>query len=181
MPIPSSRTDRDARSLREALLRELKAIYAEVDALHAEWTCPASTECCHFRVTGREPYVTSIELELVTKAIAAAGGPSALGGYGKRERAGVAAVRLPLLSEPADETGRCPLLGSTGRCVVYEARPFGCRTFYCDRATPGEPVRQRDINEFVRRIQALAERHSPGGDRGRPLTRALGEAFDKRR
>ena len=33
----------------------------EVDALYADWSCPSSTECCRFGVTGRQPYLTSIE------------------------------------------------------------------------------------------------------------------------
>jgi Fe-S-cluster containining protein len=67
----------------------------------------------------------------------------------------------------------CPLLDAAGRCAVYEARPLGCRTFYCDRAAPGAKVRQPEVNALVRRIQDIAQRHEPDGDRGRLLTRAL--------
>ena len=45
-----------------ALFDELAALYTEVDARLASSSCPASTECCRFGVTGREPYVTSVEL-----------------------------------------------------------------------------------------------------------------------
>jgi uncharacterized protein len=72
-----------------------------------------------------------------------------------------------------DAERRCPMLTAEGRCVVYASRPLGCRTFYCDRAEPGERVHHRQINALVRRIQDLASRHQPEGDRGRPLTRAL--------
>jgi len=54
------------------------------------------------------------------------------------------------------------------------ARPLGCRTFFCDRAEPGGKVRQREVNALVRRIQEIAERHEAGGERGRPLVKALG-------
>ena len=41
------------------------------------------------------------------------------------------------------------------------------------RADPGAKVKQRDVNALVRRIQDIAARHEPDGDRGRPLTRAI--------
>jgi Fe-S-cluster containining protein len=158
------------RARRDALLAELTAIYADVDIAYAGSSCPASTECCHFGVTGREPYVTSIELALMTRAIAAKGGTSAVLRTSKPRPPGAS---LPILAEPADATGRCPLLDGAGRCSIYAARPLGCRTFFCERALQTPPVRQREVNGFVRRIQDLAAKHEPSGDRGRPLTRAL--------
>ena len=159
------------RAAEEAALAELRALYAEVDARFAGWSCDASTTCCRFGITGREPYVTAVELLALRKAIARTG----------RKPAGAAVKaprRLPLAG--ADAERRCPLLGETGRCTVYEARPFGCRTYFCDRALAGEPVRQRDVNAFVQRIRAVSDRLAPGGQgggdggAGRPLTRALG-------
>jgi Fe-S-cluster containining protein len=165
----------------KALLTELAAIYADVDVAYEGWSCPASTECCHFSVTGLEPYVTSIELLAITRAIAAMGGPVAV-----RRKAEIAVdandrTKLPLLASPAEETGRCPLLASTGRCSIYAARPLGCRTFYCDRASEGAAIGPRDVNAFVHKIQAIAERHEPSGDRGRPLTRALRTSLARHR
>jgi Fe-S-cluster containining protein len=140
------------------LLAELEAVYRDADRLHAGWSCPASTECCRFGVTGREPYVTSIELAALRKAMGARGGPRSW------------KKALPVVR--SDER-ICPLLDAGGRCAAYDARPLGCRTFYCDRATPGGKVAQREVNALVRRIQDIAQRHEPDGDRGRPLTRAL--------
>ena len=37
------------------------AIYAQADGALDGWTCPSSTECCRFAVTGREPWLTQIE------------------------------------------------------------------------------------------------------------------------
>ena len=56
------------------LFADLEAGYRDADGLYAGWSCPASTECCRFGITGREPYVTSIELAAVRRAIAARGG-----------------------------------------------------------------------------------------------------------
>jgi Fe-S-cluster containining protein len=147
---------------------DLAALYREVDALFEGHACDASTDCCRFAITGREPYVTSVELALLERAVAASGRrrerPGHKGGRGGRG--------LPLAA--ADAERRCPLLTPEGRCSVYAARPIGCRTFYCDRATGPTRVRHRDVQELVRRVKDLAARHAPDGDRGRPLTRAMG-------
>jgi Fe-S-cluster containining protein len=117
--------------------------------------------------------VTSIELLAVRRAVAARGGMRSW----KRapavpdDPAGAATSRVAL--PVVNDERRCPLLDAAGRCAVYEARPLGCRTFFCDRAEPGDKVKQREVNALVRRIQDLAAAHEPGGDRGRPLTRAL--------
>jgi uncharacterized protein len=165
----------------EALLGQLFAVYADAGALLADWTCPASTECCRFGITGREPYVTSIEIAAVKRELARIGGARAF----KRAEP-LAAQEAPAhdkkrrLAMAADER-TCPLLNHEGRCAVYEARPLGCRTFFCERAsspsrarsTRGRTLPQRELNELVQRVRAIASKHRPGGDLGRALTRAL--------
>jgi Fe-S-cluster containining protein len=155
------------------LFAALSAVYRDADALFAGWSCPASTECCRFGITGREPYVTSIELAMVKKAIAARGGKTSWKRAPQvaQDPAGASTskVALPVVREERT----CPLLDASGRCAVYAARPLGCRTFYCDRAEPAGKVKQREVNALVRRIQEIAEEHEAGGDKGRPLTRAL--------
>ncbi|WP_437786317.1 YkgJ family cysteine cluster protein [Sorangium sp. So ce1097] len=169
--------------IREAeLLAELSAVYREAEEVFRGWTCQASTECCRFGITGREPYVTSIELAAVRRAIASRGGPRALqgivraGGTGAPEppTAGGDAGRRRALPQAAER--RCPMLTDAGRCAIYAARPLGCRTFFCDRASAGSLVRHNDVNRLVRKVQDVAARHEPGGDLGRPLTRALADA-----
>lgn len=149
-------------SSEESLLAELRALYAEADALHSTTTCPASTECCRFGVTGREPYLTSIELVAVQRAVAAAGGP-----LSRKRRA------LPLAGNSTESERTCPLLAESGRCSIYANRPFGCRTFFCSRATRLGPVPRAEEKALVARLRALAERHIPGGDAPRPLTNAV--------
>ncbi len=150
-----------------ALLAELSAVYRDVDARLEGSGCPASTECCRFGVTGREPYVTSIELAALRRAIDARGGARSWK-RAKDAKEAQARSRLPV----ADQR-ECPLLDAAGRCAVYAARPLGCRTFFCDRADVVVPLAQREVNALVRRIQDIAARHEPEGDRGRPLTKAL--------
>ena len=154
--------DRDAEA---SLLRELESLYAEVDAAFAATSCPGTTECCRFGRTGREPYVTSLEAALVMRAVRRRGNtlPARPGPLHETHR------ELPVVR---DERA-CPLLDPEGRCSIYGQRPFGCRTFYCERATSLSPVRHKAVVDFVRRLKDLAARHEPRGDEGRPLTRAL--------
>ncbi len=143
---------------------ELLALYAEAEALLTGVTCDASTDCCRFGVTGREPYPTAIERAELTRGMQAAG------------------VRLNTPSHPrtrlqvADER-RCPLLDDAGRCRVYQARPFGCRTFFCERGrdASGDPVvlPRRELQALGRRIADLSARFDPRDPGPAPLTRSL--------
>jgi Fe-S-cluster containining protein len=144
-----------------ALLEELAALYREIDALHAGSSCPASTECCRFGITGREPYVTSVEIAAIKRAVSRRGGP-----LSPKRRA------LPIALAATRERV-CGLLDRDGRCSVYESRPFGCRTFFCSRATVGVRPRSEDEKRLSDRLRALAARHEAGGDATRPLSRVL--------
>jgi Fe-S-cluster containining protein len=136
------------------LERELEAVYRDADALYAGWSCPASTDCCHFARTGREPYVTSIELVVMRRAVATSSIPRG-------------SKTLPVVDR------RCRLLTREGRCSIYASRPLGCRTFYCDRADEGARVKHQAVNDLVRRVKAIAAKHEPGGELGRPLSRCF--------
>jgi uncharacterized protein len=144
---------------------DLAALYAEIDARLADHACPSTTECCRFGITGREPYVTGVELAYLQKAIGKAGGKTPL----ERNKG---AKRLPVAGLRDERT--CPLLAADARCAAYAARPLGCRTFFCERATADQPLSQQETNAFVRRVKEIAAAERPGGDQGRPLTRALG-------
>jgi Fe-S-cluster containining protein len=142
-----------------ALLTELAELYREADAIHSGRTCPGSTECCRFGITGREPYVTSIEVRALERAVAERGGP-----LSPRRRA------LPLTRDGERERA-CALLDASGKCSVYKSRPFGCRTFFCERATRADA--RAAEKALVDRLRAIAERHEPGGDAPRPLSRVF--------
>jgi Fe-S-cluster containining protein len=146
---------------------ELLLLYAQTDALMAPMSCDASTDCCRFGVTGREPYPTAIEAAELFRAFAATGKrlPTAQGadggGPGKKGKR-----RLPV----ADDERRCPMLSAEGRCIVYASRPFGCRTFFCDRAEGKQPPRAA-VNELSRKVADLSSRYDPRDPGPRPLTR----------
>ncbi|HQY62453.1 MAG TPA: hypothetical protein PK141_13730, partial [Polyangiaceae bacterium] len=100
----------------DAALAALRGLYGRVDALLADTTCDASTECCRFGVTGREPYVTPLELAELLRTV------RAIGGLPKRRG-------LPLARKAAGQAW-CPLLDDDGRCRMYAARPLGYHTFF---------------------------------------------------
>lgn len=149
---------------REAeLLEELFALYRQVDLSQEGASCPASTECCRFGVTGREPYVTSVEIAALRRAVARRGGP-----LSPKRRA------LPLTPGGSQKAERiCVLLDAAGRCSVYESRPFGCRTFHCARATLPATLTGSERRELVNRLRDIASRHEPGGDAPRPLSKVF--------
>ena len=139
--------------LREAM-REVRAIYAELEARPVERNCTARTECCRFRLTGRTPQLTRGE------ALVAAMGWRAAG---RRE--------LPR-EEAAD--GACPFLGKDGRCQVYQERPFGCRTHFCEAA--GGMRDRAEVLDLIRRLEAIDE--ALGGDGSKGLGSAVAEAWE---
>ena len=148
-------------------LLELRSLYARIDRELEGWGCDASTDCCRFGVTGREPYPTAVEVAELERAV------RARGGLPKRRS-------LPVASRGRDER-RCTLLGDDGRCLVYGSRPFGCRTFFCERAHG--PVGERAdsglprdvITEIGRDIAALSARFNAADPGPRPLSRVTRE------
>jgi Fe-S-cluster containining protein len=149
-------------------LLELEQLYARIDAIYADWSCPSSTDCCRFGVTGRQPYVTSIELLAIRRALALRGGS-----LEAHERA---LPLLPVLRDSADER-ICPLLDRDQRCSVYADRPLGCRSFYCGRATRGAGPTDHTLLEIIDALRALAARHRLGGEIARPLLQVLELGF----
>lgn len=146
----------------------LRAIYAEVDGVLAGWTCDASTDCCRFGVTGREPYPTAVEVAELEHAV------RARGGLPKRRV-------LPTVNERGEDDRRCALLSDEGKCLVYAARPFGCRTFFCERASgpagEGAPARgvKTEIARLGRAVADLAARFDPIDPGPRPLSNVSAE------
>lgn len=149
-PIKSS----DPRRVTEEAVAEVRAIYAELEANPPERNCTLQTECCRFHLTGRTPVLTKGEAFTAAKAVRAAG---------RREL-------------PKRDDGACPLLHPlTSRCMIYEGRPFGCRTHFCDAA--GGPYTRREVSDHIRRLEEIDERL--GGDGGRDITVAIRDALEE--
>ena len=116
--------------LLKTALDEVRRIYAELEARPIDRNCVRLKECCHFKLTGRTPYLTKGEALQAAKALRATG-------------------RTQL---PANPAGACPMLdATTGNCLIYEARPFGCRTHFC--AAAGGPYSRREVIDLIRRLE----------------------------
>lgn len=135
-----------------AALEEVRQVYADLVARPVDRHCVRLKECCHFKLTGRTPYLTKGEALLAAKALRATG-------------------RKAL---PDNPDGACPLLDSgTGNCLIYEARPFGCRTHFC--AAAGGPYARREVIDLIRRLETVDA--SLGGTGARLLQNAVSDAL----
>jgi Fe-S-cluster containining protein len=136
----------------DAALDEVRQIYADLAARPIDRNCVRLKECCHFKLTGRTPYLTKGEALVAAKALRATG-------------------RRAL---PANPTGACPLLGAeTGDCLIYDSRPFGCRTHFCVAA--GGPYSRSEVIDLIRRLESIDE--LLGGDGPRLLQNAVANAL----
>ena len=139
---PRAATPADA-ARREAL-DEVRAVYRAVDARPIDRDCRRLTECCSFRLTGRVPQLTRGEAIVAAAALRASGRKT--------------------LPERAD--GACPMLSTDGRCLIYQERPFGCRTHFC--AAAGGPYARSEVLDLIRRLEAADERLDGSGPRALP-------------
>jgi Fe-S-cluster containining protein len=141
-----------------AALRDTRAVYSALEKRPVQRDCVRRAECCQFKLTGRTPMLTAGE------ALAAA---AALRAGGRRS--------LPASGDTA--AGRCPLLDAAGRCLVHDARPFGCRTHFC--AAAGGPYPREEVRDLVRRLEEIDT--ALGGDGPHALPMAVGAALEKLR
>src|SRR5436853_5275731 len=114
------------------------------------------TECCHFKLTGRTPYLTKGEAIVAAQAFRASGRKSL----------------------PQNPDGACPMLHlATGNCLIYNDRPFGCRTHFC--AAAGGPVARREVLDLIRRIEDVGLALDGSGPR--PIQNAVADALGELR
>ena len=161
-----SQNTRNSKDPRENAWTRLAAIYREVDMLLDGHSCDNSTECCRFGITGREPYVTPIEVSYLREELRKGG--KGLPGRGKR----ALPLHAPNGRDSQDER-TCPLLSVEGRCVAYAARPFGCRTFFCERRQGPSKFPRTEVRELLGALSSLSEETTPADAKARPLTRTL--------
>ncbi len=138
--------------LQETALGDVRRVYADLAERPIERNCVRLMECCHFKLTGRTPYLTKGEAVLAAKALRATG-------------------RKHL---PASADGMCPLLDRpTGNCLIYADRPFGCRTHFC--AAAGGPYTRREVIDLIRRLERID--FELGGSGARVLNAAINDAL----
>lgn len=127
------------------------AVYRELAERPVERACALRTECCRFQLTGMVPYLTRGEALVAARALRRKG-----------------RVKLP-----SRDDGACPLLDESGKCLVYDSRPFGCRTHFCSAA--GGPYARSEVLDLIRRLEEVDAQL--GGDGARPLPTALTRAL----
>jgi hypothetical protein len=134
------------------VIREVLAIYAEWEQRPIQRNCTGIADCCRFRLVGHTPYLTKGEALVAAKAWKAAG---------KKD-----------VVVPPD--GSCPFLHPhTGQCRIYQGRPFGCRTHFCDAA--GGPAARNEVRDLIQKLEAID--HRLGGSGGVNLPTAVSEAI----
>ncbi|NBR63673.1 MAG: YkgJ family cysteine cluster protein [Verrucomicrobia bacterium] len=135
-----------------ASLAEVRSVYAELAARPIQRNCLRRTECCQFQRTGKIPQLTRGEALLVAQAFRATG------------------RKFPSLRKD----GACPMLqNETGKCLIYESRPFGCRTHFCQAA--GGPIGRQEVLPLIRRLEKVDA--ELGGDGPHPLPQSITQAL----
>ena len=137
-----------------SLRAEVVTIYRELGERPVERHCERRGECCQFKLTGKTPFLTRGEALLMAEAFRASG-------------------RTKL----REDNGICPMLDPRSlRCIVYDSRPFGCRTHFCKAA--GGPYTRSEVNDLIRRLDDVDR--ALGGDGPHRLHHAVTEALDAR-
>jgi hypothetical protein len=112
----------------------LRALYAELDEAVARLgpVCRVSGCCCRFVEYDHTLFVSAAEVDLLLE-------------------------EAPPPVRTLDDGATCPWQDCNGRCTAREARPLGCRVYFCDPAyAPHAP----ELSEaFLARLKRLADDH----------------------
>ena len=129
----------------DRFLRRLRELYASVDAEmdRIDWTCRRDGCCCENSEFGPRP--SELEILLIRRHLEA----------------------HPLPPGGATD-GRDPCLFLSGsQCTIYQARPFGCRSFTCDFSS------LQIYEDWKGKLEALAEEFRRATDQIRAPGRAV--------
>ncbi len=131
---------------------ELHALYADLDAEVRRLgpVCELSGRCCRFEEYGHTLFLSAPEAALLI-------------------------ADAPAPSRPLDDGVSCPWQDHRGRCTAREARPLGCRVYYCDPAFDGHAPALSEA--FLGRLKAIVNRLGLDWDYA-PLHRHLRRAVE---
>jgi Fe-S-cluster containining protein len=118
-------------------LRQIREIYEELARRPLHGKCIGRSTCCRFQLTGKTPYLTRGEAMLAAQGWRASGRKTM----------------------PATTDGSCPFL-KNGLCQIYESRPFGCRTHFCEAA--GGQTPRHLVRDLIQRLEDIDR--ALGGD-----------------
>lgn len=136
----------DAGRFREAL----RVLYADLDAEVARLgpACQLSGRCCRFAEYDHTLFVSAPEVALLL-------------------------ADAPAPPRPLDQGETCPWQDARGHCTARQARPLGCRVYYCD---PSYQDHAPALSErFIARLKRLADERALPWDYA-PLHRHLHSA-----
>ncbi len=111
---------------------DLRAIYAELDAEVRALApvCVASGRCCRFREYGHTLFLSAPEAALLT-------------------------ADAPPPARALDAGESCPWQDERGLCTARDARPLGCRVYFCD---PSYQKHASALSEkYLRRLKRLVD------------------------
>jgi hypothetical protein len=117
----------------ELVRDELRILYTELDddVARAGPVCALSGRCCRFAEYGHTLFLSAVE-------------------------AAVLLADAPPPVRPLDEGLTCPWQDASNRCTAREARPLGCRVYFCD---PSYQERAHTLTEtYLRRLRDLVDR-----------------------
>ena len=119
----------------DPVAEEIHAIYHELDQEIAQLAprCQVSGLCCRFAEYGHTLFVSEPEFTVLMN-------------------------EAPSPSRPFDDGATCPWQDLKGRCTAREARPLGCRVYFCDPKY--EPHAPEITERFLARLNRLAERYA---------------------
>jgi Fe-S-cluster containining protein len=118
----------DVDRFREALQAAYAGLDAEV-ARHAP-VCSISGRCCRFEEYGHTLFVSAPEFALLL-------------------------ADAPAPSRALDGGASCPWQDNRGRCSAREARPMGCRVYFCDPAF--QPLAPEIAEAGIARLKRLVD------------------------
>lgn len=118
-------------------LRQVRGIYDEFAQRPLHGNCIGRSTCCRFQLTGKTPYLTRGEAMVAAQAWRASG--------------------RKVMATAGD--GSCPFL-KNGLCQIYDSRPFGCRTHFCEAA--GGQTPRPLVRDLIQRLEDIDR--ALGGD-----------------
>jgi hypothetical protein len=134
---------------------ELRSLYQRLDETIAALSpvCQLSGRCCRFQEYGHTLFLSSVETDLLINA-------------------------APPPVRALDDGRFCPWQNDQDRCTAREARPLGCRVYFCD---PAYESHAPEISErFIKLIKELVDSHQLPWDYA-PLHRQLHQARESGR
>ena len=116
------------------LHNSIRSVYRDlsVDVALAGPVCDLSGRCCRFAEWDHTLFLSGIEADMLI-------------------------AEAPPACRPLDGGATCPWQDEQGRCTAREARPLGCRVYFCD---PSYQETGQVLSEsYLTRLKSIADAH----------------------